>query len=102
MKPTPKEPCPTHLSPRQRRAAALLGAGDRSKQQVAKDVGVHAGTMSRWLAREDFASLVAAETDQVTAVIRAASIRAGNEWVARVSQRVKQLVSERRERLTKL
>jgi hypothetical protein len=45
------------LNPRQRQAASLIGQGGLQRD-AAREVGVHAGTVKRWAAREDFREAV--------------------------------------------
>jgi hypothetical protein len=41
------------LTPRQLRAAALIGQGQQQRE-AASEVGVHRGTVKRWMGRKDF------------------------------------------------
>jgi hypothetical protein len=45
------------LSPRQQQAAQLIGSG-QLQREAAAEVGVHPGTVKRWMRREDFRSTV--------------------------------------------
>lgn len=56
------------LSPRQQRAAALIGQG-WMKKRVAAEVGVHPRTLSKWAAREEFEALVARARASVVAEV---------------------------------
>lgn len=83
------------LSPRQQRAAALIGQG-WMKKTAAAEVGVVPRTLSKWLAREDFKQLVeqarasvVAEVPTAEATLRAALAatkpNGAPDWPCRVS-----------------
>jgi transposase len=82
-----------HLTTEQHAAASLIGAG-RIYQEVADEIGVHIGTIKRWMQRQDFreavqrAKHVANGTpDSPVDVLRAALVARkddGVDWTNRV------------------
>jgi hypothetical protein len=59
---------PLPLTPTQRQAASLLGAG-KGPTETAATVGVSRSTLARWRKREDFAGLVEVKTTETVASV---------------------------------